>query len=96
MQIQRETNTIISMKNDFIKFPNTAKAQEQIHKNFMVYCGIPTVIGAIDGTQIRIRKPVSDDWYQYLNYKSVTAINVGVSKFQYFKNKIYPKLSISL
>ena len=79
--IQRVTNVITSKKNDFIKFPNTAKAQEQIHEDFMVYCGIPTVIGAINGTQIRIQKPVSHGWYQYLNCKSVTSINIGVSKF---------------
>ena len=89
--IQHVTVALVAKKNDFIQFPNTKKAQEDVHKDFMVYCSIPSVIGAIDGTQIWIRKPVCEDWYQYLNWKSVTAINVGVSKFHFFKNKIYPK-----
>ena len=77
--IHKVTNALCEKKNDFIKFPNTEALQSQIHEDFNVYCGIPTVIGAIDGTQILIQKPTCDDWYQYLNRKSKTAINVGVS-----------------
>ena len=77
--IHKVTNALCEKKNDFIKFPNTEALQSQIHEDFNVYCGIPTVIGAIDGTQIFIQKPTCDDWYQYLNRKSKTAINVGVS-----------------
>ena len=61
-----------------------------------MYCGIPTVIGAINGTQILIQKPSCEDWYQYFNRKSKMAINVGVSshlycwgKFQIEKSEIY-------
>ena len=50
--IQWVTDALVAKKNNFIQFPNTKKAQEDVHDDFMVYCGIPSVIGAIDGTQI--------------------------------------------
>ena len=82
--VERVTRVICAQKHKFIKFPESEQAQKLAHEDFYAYCGIPTVLGAIDGMQIKIKKPICVDWYQFLNRKSITAINVSVSVLFYF------------
>ena len=82
--VERVTRAICAQKHKFIKFPESEQAQKLAHEDFYAYCGIPTVLGVIDGMQIKIKKPICVDWYQFLNRKSITAINVSVSVLFYF------------
>ncbi|KAJ8927466.1 hypothetical protein NQ314_020063 [Rhamnusium bicolor] len=75
----RITNKVIrflsSMSADVIKWPNEEE-QERIEEYFLEK-GFPGVIGAIDGTHIKIDKP-SDDPDSYLNRKHFFSIQVQV------------------
>ena len=43
------------------------------------YLGFPNVIGAIDGTHVRILRPAVEDHWSYRNRKDFFSLNVQVS-----------------
>ena len=43
------------------------------------YLGFPNVIGAIDGTHVRILRPAVEDHWSYRNRKGFFSLNVQVS-----------------
>ena len=71
------SSAIASLGNDFIKFPSTAKEITEIKRGFYEYGGFPAVMGAIDGTVIRI-KPPSTNEEAYVGRKEGHSINCQV------------------
>ena len=45
-----------------------------------MFLGFSTVIGAIDGTHTRLKKPHGDDAIHFINKKSVYSVNALVSQ----------------
>lgn len=60
----------------FIQWPNEVDAID-ITEHFKKTCGFPNVIGAIDGTHIKIRAP-STDSASYINRKGFASLNLQV------------------
>ncbi|XP_046685119.1 putative nuclease HARBI1 [Homalodisca vitripennis] len=66
---------ILLKKNVWIKFPSTREEMEQQKANWQEKYRFPSAIGAVDCTQIPIRKP-SDHSDEYINRKGFPSINV--------------------
>ncbi|XP_046674737.1 putative nuclease HARBI1 [Homalodisca vitripennis] len=66
---------ILLKKNVWIKFPSTREEMEQQKANWQEKYRFPSAIGAVDCTQIPIRKP-SDHGDEYINRKRFPSINV--------------------
>ena len=65
------------LANRVIKFPSGKKLRT-VMKEFKELCGLPRCAGAIDGTFMRIRKPVKyvDAYYCYQKYSSILILAV--------------------
>nr|XP_034305633.1 putative nuclease HARBI1 [Crassostrea gigas] len=64
--------TDVSLK--FIKWPSTTREKMAIKKGFYGIAGFPAVIGAVDGTHVRIIAP-SEHESVYVNRKGFHSIN---------------------
>ena len=58
------------IRHEYINFPNVDEVEE-IANDFFGYCGLPGVIGAVDGTDVPFRIAGTLDW---LNYKKINCI----------------------
>lgn len=72
--ITRVTNFILSLAPNIIKYP-TDLEKEQPSNFFLQRKGFPNIIGAIDGSHIRIDKPVEDP-DSYINRKQYFSIHM--------------------
>lgn len=74
--LRRVTYALHCISPRFIKWPKDQDAVN-IMERFQRSSGFPSVIGAIDGTHIKIRAPVKDP-NSYINRKGFHSINVQV------------------
>jgi nuclease HARBI1 len=72
--ITRVSTALTNKLNEHVKFPNAGERdiQKQMFYNIV---GFPGVVGAIDGTHIRIKRP-SENPVQFFNRKCYYSINV--------------------
>ncbi|CAH0731066.1 unnamed protein product, partial [Brenthis ino] len=70
--------TIARKSHTFIKMPATLREQEEPMQKFRRVANFPIVIGAIDCTHIKIKKPSEDGGQLYINRKGFASINVQV------------------
>ena len=75
--IHEVTDAICDIAEEFIKFPEDEGTRQQIKEGFYEMAGIPSVLGAIDGTLVAIQAP-SENEEQYVCRKQIHAINVQV------------------
>lgn len=61
----------------FIQWPKDKVVAANIMEHFKKTCGFPNVIGAIDGTHIKIRTPPIDS-ASYINRKGFPSLNVQI------------------
>lgn len=73
--IHQVIQEIAKKSSRFIHFPNYEERVELKDRNFMRY-GLPSVIGAIDGTQIPIKSPGGENAEVFRNRKGFFSINV--------------------
>ncbi|XP_065074841.1 putative nuclease HARBI1 [Ochlerotatus camptorhynchus] len=59
-----------------IKFPVSEVEKREIKHSFYEKSGFPSVIGCVDGTHVRIVKPVGDIQHLYYNRKGFHSLNV--------------------
>ena len=59
-----------------IKFPDSENEKDEIKRGFYEKTGFPGVIGCVDGTHVRIFKPVRDIQHLYYNRKEFHSLNV--------------------
>ena len=71
------SSSLAALGDEFIKFPTSIKDITEIKRGFYEYGGFPAVIGAIDGTVIRV-KPPSTSEEAYVGRKEGHAINCQV------------------
>lgn len=71
--LQQTLDFIISLKNEFIRWPHSLEEKQEISQGFRDIQGIGGVIGAIDGTHIRIPRPMENqkDYYYRKKYHSL-------------------------
>ncbi|XP_029165920.1 putative nuclease HARBI1 [Nylanderia fulva] len=74
--LRRVTYALHCVAPQFIKWPRDEIAVS-VMERFKRSCGFPNVIGAIDGTHIKIRAPPKDA-QSYINRKGFHSINVQV------------------
>ena len=55
--IKRVTTAIASLRQRYIEFPRTYQSQQEVKANFYNIARFPRVIGAIDGTHVKIQSP---------------------------------------
>jgi hypothetical protein len=74
--IHNVVDALISIRGDYIKFPDNLAATKQ---SFFQYGEFPGVIGCVDGTHIPLRRPRGDDQAEiYRNRKGFLSLNVQV------------------
>lgn len=74
--LRRVTYALHCVSSRFIKWPKGQNAVN-VMERFQQSCGFPNIIGAIDGTHVKIRAPVKDS-NSYINRKVYHSINVQV------------------
>ncbi|KAJ8048988.1 Protein ALP1-like [Holothuria leucospilota] len=75
--VRRVTKALCRRQNQFIKFPTTPEEVQQKQRDFMAIQGFPRVVGAIDGTHIRLTNvALGPTEYVYVNRKGFYSINV--------------------
>lgn len=76
--VKKVCKVLVTMAPEFIKWPNLEEA-EYTWKDIETKYKFPKVIGAIDGTHIRINKPKEHD-ESYINRKGFHSIQLQVCK----------------
>lgn len=75
--VLRVSKAIASLKNEYIKFPDSPEERKEVHEEFYrIGPGFPTVLGAIDCTHVRIAGPGGSHGEIYRNRKHFFSINV--------------------
>lgn len=74
------TAIIITLSEQWIKFPTTEPEKNAIKQGFMASFNFPGVIGAIDCTHVEIIKPVVEE-HNYLNRKGYHSKNIQLVSF---------------
>ncbi|KAM7306620.1 putative nuclease HARBI1 [Ixodes scapularis] len=72
--VRKVTAALARRAERFIRWPNEAEAAE-VQQQFFEVAGFPSVVGAVDGTHIRIQGP-SDHEEAYVNRHGYHSINV--------------------
>ena len=68
--VRRVVRALCRLKSRFIKFPNTPEEVQHNQRSFMAVRGFPHVVGAIDGTHVRLHGVIlGPDEYVYVNRK---------------------------
>lgn len=68
------SQALTDFSSKFIKWPSTTREKMAIKKGFYAIAGFPAVIGAVDGTHVRIIAP-SEHESVYVNRKGFHSIN---------------------
>lgn len=81
--VHRVSHTLYRWAPKFIKWPKGQEAKN-IMEEYEKFSAFPKVVGAIDGTHVKINPPSSDK-NSYINRKGYTSIQVQVILFSYFE-----------
>ncbi|KAL3119832.1 hypothetical protein niasHT_005892 [Heterodera trifolii] len=73
--LHRVTKALSNKSPDFITFQKTPQNESTIKRDFMNYCDLPFVMGAIDCSHIKIEGPGSDE-ESYINRKGFYSLNM--------------------
>ncbi|XP_055920537.1 uncharacterized protein LOC129952116 [Eupeodes corollae] len=65
----------------WIKFPYSQEEERRAKIYFFEKCGIPNVVGAVDGTHVKILGPKKDLRHVYYNRKGYYSINAMLVRF---------------
>lgn len=73
--VRNVSKALAELKDEFLSFPTDLDSVIATKEGFMAYGGFPACVGAIDGTQIKIKPPSSNEEV-YVNRKGFHSINV--------------------
>lgn len=76
--VHKVSHYLALLGRDFIKMPNNGQKRNYVSSTFFKICGFPNVIGAIDGTHIRLQSPGGENAEIYRNRKGYFSLNVQV------------------
>ena len=80
--IDRVTDALVQSVRDWIKLP-TKREAELTKRKFDSMQGLPSVIGCVDGTHVRIQAPIEEE-HEYVNIIFFHSINVQVRRLGVF------------
>lgn len=80
--VQRVVNALYAKVGMFIHWPTRQEAEQNMEKIEQLY-GFPGVIGAVDGTHVKISAP-KDNSESYINRKGFHSIQLQVSVVNIF------------
>ncbi|XP_036341573.1 uncharacterized protein LOC118750930, partial [Rhagoletis pomonella] len=63
---------------NWIKLRMTEEEESAAKENFYVKCGIPGIVGCVDGTHVKIKCPSEDTKHLYYNRKGYYSINAMI------------------
>lgn len=75
--IEKFTDSLFDQCSDFIYFPSAVEERNIIKQGFYSIKGFPNVIGAVDGTHVGIKAPVTNS-FAFVNRKQYHSVNVQV------------------
>lgn len=90
--VRRVTNALVSLSPKYIKWPDETKVQESC-AHFEGKQNVPGVIGAIDGTHIKITAP-KDEAEVYVNRKGCHSIQLQVCLITIYRAQCCSKCMI--
>lgn len=76
---QRVARAIAGHAKEYIKMPSNFNEELKIMREFKEIKNFPGVIGAIDGTHVRIKKTGGEVAQYYINRKGYYSLNIQVS-----------------
>jgi hypothetical protein len=79
---KKVARAIASRARSFIKMPMGVEEERNVMERFQHKFDFPHVIGAVDGTHIRIKKVNGDSGQYYINRKGYYSLNVQVSNIK--------------
>ena len=78
--VSRVVNSVTSVLcrrlDKFVCFPDNL---QQLKADFFELAGMPGIVGAVDGTHVRIQAPSGDQEYLYVNRRNITASTLKLS-----------------
>ena len=69
---------LLELKDTVIKFPSTEAEIVQSRETFQLWSALPNVVGAIDGTHIKIKKPVENGPDYFSRYQDHDIVVQGI------------------
>lgn len=60
----------------YVKFPSTIESAAEIKNGILTKCGVPGIIGLVDGLHVALTHLPKDIEYSYVNRKNFKSINV--------------------
>lgn len=75
----RVAHALARHAKNIIKMPSSLEEEALIMRDFRAIRNFPGIIGAIDGTHVRIKKTGGDLAQYYINRKGYYSLNVQVS-----------------
>lgn len=75
--IKRVSAAIVTLRPEFVKFPNTSEEQENVKMEFYNISRFPNVLGCIDCTHVKIQSPGETS---RLNFITLTSQNFTQNK----------------
>lgn len=73
--VHRVSSALVSLVNQFVKFPTNPEETKQTKLNFYEMGKMPNSIGVIDCTHVHIQAPHEREW-EFVNRKGRHSINV--------------------
>lgn len=84
--VKKVSIAIAKLSDAFIHMPTTKEEIMQSASEFYTLARFPKVIGAIDGTHVKIQSPGGDDAEVYRNRKGYFSFNVQVNMTKLMMN----------
>ena len=76
--VEDVVDALLEIKDRYIIFPNTAAEIIQSRQTFALFFALPNVVGAIDGTRIKIKTPVENGPDYFSRYQDHDIVVQGV------------------
>ena len=73
--INRFLKAVITLTRKYVRFPSSKKTRKETAKRFKELTGWDGILGLMDGTVIRILRPISNE-DAYYSYKACHCLNV--------------------
>lgn len=76
LTLEKFLGAMMSIAKSFINFPRTDEELRMICQGFYSKFRFPNVVGAIDCTHIRLKRPIQDDFFVFMDRTSHFSMNI--------------------
>ncbi|WAR13540.1 LOW QUALITY PROTEIN: HARB1-like protein [Mya arenaria] len=78
LTVMSSSKALCQQKSNFISFLTTRREMDQVAEGFSARCGIPGIVGAVDGTHVPVPGPRSQHRASFINRKGYPSIQLQV------------------